>query len=170
VLEIEDDVAGLQARLDASAAASGEHLRTAFRPSGSGAAAAMVERLVGILEVHLAVVTADGAPLVAPIDAILYRARFWIGIPPKAVRARLVRREPRVSASYSAGEVACLVHGTFHEPAADDERRHGFEALARSLYMEQYGDWFGDFMTERDQREGPGVTGWIEPRRIHFKG
>lgn len=167
--ETDRDIAELQRVLDASIENSGEHIRSAFgqdtRPTASEIAAA----LSGIFEMHLAVVTSGGAPLVAPIDGIFYRGQVWAGIPVKAVRSRLVRRDPRVSASYNASDFAFIVHGWFREPPADDPKGDGFAALARSLYVEQYGDWFEAWLDERERTEGPGVTGYIEPRRIFAK-
>ena len=167
--ETDGDLADLQRILDASADASGGHLRAAFgqehRPSAADVAAA----LQGIFEMHLAVVTAGGAPLVAPIDGIFYRGRVWVGMPTASVRARLVRRRPDVSASRAEGAVAFIVHGRFHEPPTDDPSVEGYSALARSLYVEQLGDWFGPWLDERNRTEGPGVTGWIEPRRFYAK-
>ncbi|HUP86834.1 MAG TPA: hypothetical protein VM143_14345 [Acidimicrobiales bacterium] len=145
--------------LDASIERGGEHLRSAFGQETRPTASQVVEALPGIFEMHFAVVTAEGAPLVAPIDGILYRGRVWVGIPPRAVRARLVRRDPRVSASYNASEFAFIVHGQFHEPSYDDGERLGFAELARSLYIGQYGDWFGPWMDERDRTTGPASPG-----------
>lgn len=167
--ESEDDLTELQRVLDASIEQGGEHLRSAFGQETRPTARQVVEALSGIFEMHLAVATADGAPLVAPIDGIFYRGRVWIGIPPKAVRARLVRRDPRVSASYNVTDFAFIVHGRFHEPPKDDGKRLGFTEVARALYVEQYGDWFGPWMDERDRANGPGVTGFIEPRRMYAR-
>jgi hypothetical protein len=163
------DIAELQRILDASVEGSGEHLRSAFYQASRPSAVRVVESLVGIFEMHLAVVTPDGAPLVAPIDGILFRGKVWIGIPSKAVRARLVRHDPRVSASYNAPECAFIVHGVFDEPSRDDDGRREFGELAGSLYVAQYGEWFGPWMDERDKTEGPGVVGCIEPRVMFAK-
>jgi hypothetical protein len=168
--ESESDIDELQRVLDASIERSGEHLRAAFDQEARSTASRVVEALSGIFEMHLAVVTTEGAPLVAPIDGIFYKGRIWVGIPAKAVRARLVRRDPRVSASYNTTAFAFIVHGRFREPPDDDLDRQEFAALARALYVEQYGDWFGPWMDQRDRTEGPGVTGYIEPRRIFAKG
>lgn len=167
--ETDGDLARLQLVLDESAERSGGHLRSAFAQERRPSARELVDALPGIFEMHLAVVTSDGTPLVAPIDGIFYRGRVWLGLPPDAVRARLVRRDPRVSASYNAEHVAFIVHGRFHEPGLDDPERQGFDRLSRSLYVEQYGDWFGAWMDERDRTTGPGVIGCIEPRRMYAK-
>src|SRR4051794_6548627 len=119
VRETAADLETLQRRLDESMAAAGEHPATIFdaahRPSGTD----VCERLDGILEVDLACVTGEGAPLVAPIDAFLFRGDLWVGVPGPSVRARLLRRDPRVSASYNHDGFALIVHGTLEPP---DER------------------------------------------------
>lgn len=167
--ETEQDLSELQRVLDSSREAGGEHLRSAFGQETPPTAARLAELLTGIFEMHLAVVTSAGAPLVAPIDGILYRGKVWVGIPAKAVRARLVRRDPRVSVSYNAGDLAFIVHGRFVEPSHDDSECRGFDDLARSLYVEQFGDWFEAWMEERDRTVGPGVTGYVQPRRFFAK-
>jgi hypothetical protein len=169
VEETDEDIDQLQRLLDESAARSGTHLSSAFSQDKRPSARQLVSAIPGIFEMHLGVVTSDGAPLVAPIDGIFYRGRVWLGIPSEAVRARLIRRDPRVSASYNAPDVAFIVHGLFVEPGADDHQRQGFDVLARSLYIAQYGDWFGAWLDERDKTSGPGVTGYIEPRRLYAK-
>ena len=164
--ETADDVTALQQRLDESFETSGAHLRTAFSQERPASADALVAALPGIVEIHFAVVTSDGAPLVAPVDAILYRGRVWIGLPPESVRARLVRKNPSVSASYNTPELAFIVHGEFTERAPDDDLRVGFDRVARELYVERYGDWFNAWLDERLRTKGAGPTGFIEPRRI----
>jgi hypothetical protein len=169
VEETDGDLVRLQLVLDESAERSGGHLRSAFAQDRRPSAQQLADALVGIFEMHLAAVTSDGTPLVAPVDGIFYRGRVWVGLPAHSVRAKLVRRDPRVSASYNAARVAFIVHGTFREPGLDDPERRGFDRLSRSLYVEQYGDWFGPWMDKRDQTTGPGVTGFIEPRRMYAK-
>ena len=170
MLETEADLAELQRVLDASFDRSGDHLRSAFSQDDRLSATALAAALDGIFEMHLAVVAGDGSPLVAPIDGIFYRGRVWVGIPPSAVRARLVRRDPRVSASYHASHAAFILHGRFRELPPHVPDALGFSALARSLYVEQYRDWFEAWLDERDRTDGPGVVGYLEPRRLFAKG
>lgn len=168
--ERQEDLKHLQQVLDQSAATSGAHLREAFsqadrRPSASDVVAA----LVGIFEMHLAALSSSGAPLVAPVDAICFRGRIWFGLPPESLRSRLVRKDPRVSASYDTGGFGFIVHGTFHEAVEGSEERAAFDDVARALYVARYGDWFDDFLDERARTRGAGTTGWIEPRRFYAK-
>jgi hypothetical protein len=169
VQETEDDLAELQRILDASAAAGGDHLRSAFSQESRPTAEDVVRALPGIFELHFAVVTSAGAPLVAPLDGIFFRGRVWVGLPAESVRARLVRRDTRVSASYNTEEIALIVHGTFREVPLGEPEREAFDVVARRLYVERYGDWFDAWLDQRLETQGPGPTGPIEPRRMFAK-
>jgi hypothetical protein len=61
------------------------------------------------------------------------------------------------------------VYGSFQEPPADDPQRQAFDALARSLYHEQYGDSFGAWLDDRYRTAGSGATGYIQPRRLYAR-
>lgn len=98
--ETDEDLERLQALLERSFDRSGEHLRSAFGQEHRLSAASLVDRLPGLFEMHFAVIAADGAPLVAPVDGFVLRGKICLGLPAPAVRARLVRRDPRVSASF----------------------------------------------------------------------
>ena len=169
--ETPEDLAALQQVLDASAAASGDHLRSAFSQQNRPSAEELASALAGIIEVHFAVVTADGAPLVAPVDAIFFRGKVWIGLPPESVRARILGRggDPPVSASYDTDAMSFIVHGTFREVPLGDPLRSAFDGVARRLYVERLGDWFDAWLDERIEQHGPGPTGCIEPRRFFAK-
>jgi hypothetical protein len=164
VKETDADLAALQALLDRSHAASGEHLRLAFDQEQRLSARELVDALPGLFEMHLAVVTSDGAPLVAPVDGFLLRGKIGVGLPAASVRTGLVRRDPRVSASYIGETCSFIVHGTVVE--VQDEL---FDSTATELYVAQYGDWFRDHL-ERMRTEAPGFAGIIEPRVLFAKG
>jgi hypothetical protein len=167
--ETDDDIDRLQDLLDRSHARSGEHLRSAFDQANRVSATTLVERLPGIFEMHLAVVTADGAPLAAPVDGFVLRGTICIGLPERSVRARLVRRDPRVSASFVSDTVSFIVHGT----AVEVDEAHPwfdlYDRTARGLYVAQYGEWFDDWLTQKQEREGRGFSGFIEPRVLFAK-
>ena len=165
--ETEADLVELQRVLDESFDRAGAHLRTAFAQERQPSAADLVRSLPGIFEMHLAVVTGDGAPLVAPIDGLFYRGHVWVGIPEPSVRARLLRRDPRLSASYANGDTAFIVHGRLGTATAEEQE--GFDGFARACYVAQYGDWFDAYLDERLRTQGPGVTGPIRPRRLFAK-
>lgn len=167
MLETPEEVARLQSLLDRSAASAGPHLRSMFGDEHRMTASELIDALPGLVEVHLAVVTGDGAPLVAPVDAILCKGELWIGLPGASVRSRLLRRDPRVSLSYTAGDTALIVHGTFEEVAAADAT--AYAALARRLYIEQYGDWFAEVLDRKQQTPNDDLTGRITPRVLFAK-
>ena len=79
------------------------------------------------------------------------------------MRARLVTRDRRVSASYVGEGVALIVHGAAVVP--DPAQLSEFEAVTRDLYVSLYGPAWLDWQTAREQEPGPpGFTGIIEPR------
>jgi hypothetical protein len=165
------DVEELQRLLDRSRDAAGAHLRTIFDDAHALRAADVIAELDGIFEMHLATVAADGAPLVAPVDGILFRGRIWFGLPGGSVRARVVRREPRVSASYTKGSFAFVVHGTAREAGAGDAELAAYEALLQELYVAVYGSGWIEWREQqrRAAAAGSSFTGWIEPRRMFVK-
>lgn len=168
MLETTNDLSDLARLLEASRARSGEHLRSAFAQGDRWLdAAGLVRELEGILEVHLAVVSGSGAPLVAPVDAIFFRGRLWIGLPGESVRAKLIRRDPRVSVSFTRGDLGLIIHGSFNEVSNDDAHEAGYSALVRELYTEAYGDWFGAWLDDKEQ--GGDVTGFVTPRVMFAK-
>ena len=101
----------LQDVLDRSHRESGRHIRSMFTEQSRISAAELVSALPGIFEIHLAVTTSDGAPMVAPVDAALFRGRIWFGLPVYSVRSRLVRRDGRVSGSYKNRD---QIEGGYH--------------------------------------------------------
>lgn len=169
VRESDTDLARLQAVLDRSLDGAGDHLRSIFGEHAL-TAEALVAELDGIFEMHLATVTTAGAPLVAPVDGILFRGKVWFGLPQGAVRARLVRRDPRVSASYARGTFAFIMHGVAREVDESSESWGEYETLLRDLYVAQYGpDWISWYKDLRIQSRGLAFTGYIEPRVIFAK-
>jgi hypothetical protein len=170
VRESDGDLSELQALLDRSLNAAGDHLRSIFGDEHQLTAEQVVAALDGIFEMHLAVVTLDGAPLVAPTDGLFLRGKVWFGLLPHAVRTRLVRRNPRVSASHSRGEFAFIVHGTAHEVDESNPAWPDYEALLRELYVAEYGPGFLEWFERLRQDRGSGFTGYIEPRVLFAKG
>jgi hypothetical protein len=170
VRETAADLEALQAVLDASHAAAGPHLRSIFGDTPMSADD-LVRALDGVFEMHLATATRRGAPLVAPIDGLLFHGQVWFGIPAAAVRARLVRRRPEVSASYTRDSMALIVHGTAREVEPGSALGQDFEALVVEVYTAIYGPgwakWRAQQLQQQQQQQGWG--GWIEPRRMFAK-
>jgi len=157
VRETPEDIARLQALLDASHAAAGAHLRSIFADERRVAAADLPARLPGVQITHLATVTAHGEPRVAPVDGLFFRGRLHVGTAPGAMRARHVRVRPRVSASIAHGEdFALVLHGRAVELDLDAREHEGL----RAYYVEVYGEWWEQF------RRG-NVYWQLEPERLY---
>jgi catechol 2,3-dioxygenase-like lactoylglutathione lyase family enzyme len=91
----------------------------------------------------VATATADGRPVVGPVDGIFYRGAFHFGSSPDSVRFRHIRTRPQISATHLPGEeLAVTVHG---RAAFVDVSPSGNADLRRTLlevYTPRYGtDW-----------------------------
>ena len=166
--ESKAELVQLQSLLDSSHAGAGAHLRSIFDEEHRLSADALVDALDGVFEMHLATLAGDGAPLVAPIDGIFFAGKIWFGLPTESVRARLVSRDPRVSASYTRESLALIVHGRA-QPETAGARSEEFNALVRELYVAQYGPGWVKWHERRQRDLGPGWSGWIEPRVMFAK-
>lgn len=138
--ETDADLAILQDLLDRSAAAAGTHLRSIITDEHRLTAREVSERLVGMRLLALATVTADGRPLVGPVDGVFYRGSFYFGSSPESVRFRHLRTRPAVSATHLPGEeLAVTVHGraAFVDVASADVS--GFRQTLLEIYVPRYG-------------------------------
>lgn len=138
--ETREDLAALQELLDRSYAAAGPHTQRIHTPERRLTAEQVCERLTGMRLLALATVTADGRPLVGPVDGIFLHGAFHFGSAPDSVRFRHIRRRPQVSATHLPGEeLAVTVHG--RAVPVDVNAPEGAE-LRRTLldiYVPRYG-------------------------------
>lgn len=141
--ETEEDLAALDELLARSYAAAGPHLRRVITPERSLSARELVPFLDGVCLLALATVTADGRPLVGPVDGIFYRGSFHFGSAPDSTRLRHLRRRPQVSATYLPGEeLAVTVHGRAVPVDMRAEEDAGFRRTLLEIYVPRYGpDW-----------------------------
>src|SRR4051794_27122928 len=110
--ETPEDLAALQAVLDASYERGGAHLLGIHTPERRLDGAGIAERLQGMVLLTLATSTADGRPITGPVDGIFYRGAFHFGSSPLSVRFRHIEARPQVSATHLPGEeLAVTVHG-----------------------------------------------------------
>jgi hypothetical protein len=110
--ESAEDLAALEDLLDASYAAAGAHLRSIITPQRRVDVEELVERLRGMCLLVLATVTADGRPIVGPVDGVFHRGSFHFGSSPQSLRFRHLRVRPGVSATHAPSEAfAVTVHG-----------------------------------------------------------
>ena len=142
--ETTDDLRALQELLDRSYAAAGRHLLRIHTPERRLRATEAAERLTGMCLLALATVTADGRPLVGPVDGIFYRGAFHFGSAPDSVRFRHIRARPQVSATHLPGEeLAVTVHGRATEIPIDG----GFRETLLEIYVPRYGaGWESDIL------------------------
>jgi nitroimidazol reductase NimA-like FMN-containing flavoprotein (pyridoxamine 5'-phosphate oxidase superfamily) len=141
--ETPEDIDALQALLDRSAAGMGPHMRSIARPERRLGATEICDRLQGMTLLVLATVTADGRPLVGPVDGVFYRGAFYFGSSPDSVRFRHIRRRPQVSATHLPGEhFAVTVHGTAVPIDVQDAGQADFRQALLAVYTPRYGaEW-----------------------------
>lgn len=137
------DLVVLQELLDRSTAEAGEHLRRIITPERRLDADEVCSRLTGMSLLALATTTADGRPLVGPVDGVFYRGSFYFGSAPDSVRFRHIRKRPWVSATHLPGEeLAVTVHGRAVSVDVHDEEHAGFRQTLLDIYVPRYGpDW-----------------------------
>lgn len=145
--ETEDDLRNLQDLLDRSYATGGRHLLEIITPERRLSAADVCLRLEGMRLLALATVTADGRPLVGPVDGIFFRGSFHFSSSPDSVRIRHVRRRPEVSATHLPGEsFAVTVHGAATVLDLTDPEHAGIRATLLDHYVPQYGPEWESFL------------------------
>jgi hypothetical protein len=137
------ELAALQDLLDRSYEAAGPHLRRIITPERRLTAEDVAGRLQGMCLLALATSTADGRPIVGPVDGIFFRGAFHFGSAPDSVRFRHIRDRPHVSATHLPGEeLAVTVHGRAEE--VDFSRGSEFREVLLEIYVPRYGpDWEG---------------------------
>jgi hypothetical protein len=147
VHELPTDIAALQQLLDSSYARAGAHLLSIHTPERRLRADRLCERLTGMCLLALATVTADGRPVVGPVDGIFYRGAFHFGSSPDSARFRHISARPHVSATHApAEELAVTVHGRA-VPVDVQAREHaGFRATLLEVYVPRYGPEWEEFL------------------------
>ncbi|HWF54582.1 MAG TPA: pyridoxamine 5'-phosphate oxidase family protein [Solirubrobacteraceae bacterium] len=160
------DLDQLQLLLDRSYAAAGRHLLSIHTPERRLTARQVADRLTGMRLLALATVTADGRPIVGPVDGIFYRGAFHFGSAPNSVRVRHIRARAHVSATYLPSEqFAVTVHG--HGVRIDVRSAHAaeFRQTLLEIYVPRYGsEW------ERFLDSGPVYTRIDADRMFAFGG
>lgn len=145
--ETASDLTSLQDLLDRSAAAAGSHLRSIITPERRMSADEVSSRLTGMSLLVLATVTADGRPLVGPVDGIFYRGAFHFGSSPESVRFRHIRHRPHVSATHLPGEeLAVTVHGRAVPIDVASAEHAGFRQTLLDVYVPRYGGEWEEFL------------------------
>ncbi len=159
--ETDADLARLQQLLDLSMARAGPHLRRIVTPERRLDAKELCRRLAGMSLLSLATVTADGRPLVSPVDGIFYRGAFYFGSAPDAVKIRHIRARPQVSATHLPGEhFAVTVHGTASIIDVASAAQGRFRQTLLDIYVPRYGPAWEEFLDTQT------VYARIDPARM----
>jgi nitroimidazol reductase NimA-like FMN-containing flavoprotein (pyridoxamine 5'-phosphate oxidase superfamily) len=161
VLETAADLARLQDLLDASFEAAGPHLVRIITPERRLSAEQVAETLTGMRLLALATVTADGRPIVGPVDAVFLRGSFHFGSSPDSVRAGHIAARPQVSATHLPGEeLAITVHGRALPVDVGAEEGAELRQTLLDVYVPRYGPGWEEFLDS-------GVRNWrIEAARM----
>src|SRR5919204_162570 len=145
--ETPEDLAALQELLDRSFASAGPHLLRILTPERRLTAEQVAERLTGMRLLALATVTADGRPIVGPVDGIFFRGAFHFGSAPDSVRFRHIRARPQVSATHLPGEeLAVTVHGRAVPVDVRSRQHAGFRQTLLEIYVPRYGAEWESFL------------------------
>jgi nitroimidazol reductase NimA-like FMN-containing flavoprotein (pyridoxamine 5'-phosphate oxidase superfamily) len=147
VRETPADLATLQDLLDRSFATAGRHLLSIITPERRLTADQAADRLTGMRLLALATVTADGRPIVGPVDGIFFRGAFHFGSAPDSVRFRHIRNRPQVSATHLPGEeLAVTVHGRAVPLDIHSETEAEFRQALLDIYVPRYGPQWEQFL------------------------
>ncbi|MBM3674610.1 MAG: pyridoxamine 5'-phosphate oxidase family protein [Actinobacteria bacterium] len=145
--ETPEDLVALRDLLDRSYELGGVHLHEVITPERRLDAAGVVERLQGMCLLSLATVTADGRPLVGPVDGIFYRGHWYFGSSPASVRFRHIRVRPAVSATHLPGEeYSVTVHGRAEIIDVASPTQAGFRRALLDVYVPRYGPEWETFL------------------------
>lgn len=145
--ETRGDLIALQGMLDRSYATAGSHLRSIITPDRRVRAEELVDRLSGMRLLALATVTADGRPIVSPVDGIFYRGSFHFGSSADSVRFRHIRARPHVSATHvPREEFAVTVHGRARPVDIGADGDDGLRRTLLEIYVPRYGSEWEEFL------------------------
>jgi fumarate hydratase class II len=156
--DTEQDLARVQALLDASLAGGGTHLRSIVQPGRTLSARQVAVLLTGVQPFSASTVTAAGHPLTAPVDGIYWHGYVHFSSDASSVRIGHLRERPWVSASYVvADDVGIWVHGRAELVDADHPDWPEYERHWRTVCDGQsVSDWTPD-----------GVYVRIRPERMY---
>ena len=162
MLENPAEIDRLQQLLDRSAAGAGSHLRGIITDERRLSATQLTERLQGMRLLAVATVTADGRPLVGPVDGYFLHGTFWFSSSRNSVRMRHLAARPAVSATHLPGEeLAVTVHGRAELFDLHDQAYGELRQAMLDWYLPRQGPEFETWLDALDA-----VAARIEPDKI----
>jgi hypothetical protein len=151
MLETPDEMNRLQQLLDESARDAGPHLRSIITDDRRLSAPQVCQRLPGMCLLALATVTADGRPLVGPVDGYLLHGAFHFSSGRGSVRMRHLAVRPAVSATHLPGdELAVTVHGQAELFEVSDPLRPELRQAMLDTYLPKQGPAFETWLDRED--------------------
>jgi hypothetical protein len=149
--ETTEDLEVLQRLLDDSAGGAGEHLRSVITDDRRLNAEELCRRLQGMRLLTVGTVTADGRPLVGPVDGYFLRGSFYFSSAPNSVRMRHLAVRPAVSATHLPGEdLAVTVHGRAELFNLSDPRHPALVQAMLDHYLPLQGPGFESWLDDVD--------------------
>jgi hypothetical protein len=147
VHETAEDLAALQELLDRSYDQAGTHLHRIITPERRMTAEQVANSLTGMSLLALATATADGRPIVGPVDGTFFRGSFHFGSAPDSVRFNHIAKRPHVSATHLPGEeLAVTVHGTAVPIDVGSPDHADFRQTLLDIYVPRYGEGWEKFL------------------------
>ncbi len=140
MLENPAEIDHLQQLLDRSAAGAGPHLRGIITDERRLSAEQVIQRLQGMRLLTVATVTADGRPLVGPVDGYFLHGSFYFSSGRNSVRMR-----------HLAGEVlAVTVHGRAELFDVRDPAHGELRQAMLDYYLPRQGPEFETWLDQLD--------------------
>ncbi|MEU4707556.1 pyridoxamine 5'-phosphate oxidase family protein [Nocardia salmonicida] len=147
--ETSEDLAELQALLDASLSSATSHLRSIIDGENTLTAAQLAQTLTGMCTLALSTVTAKGEPRISAVDGHFLHGRWHFGTARTAAKARHLAARPAASVAHLRGEnLGVFTHGAVEvlnplvgEPCAEWPE-------LRAYFQDFYGDDAFDWDSE----------------------
>lgn len=122
MFETPDELARLQAIIDASLAGATDHLRAIIDGQRALRASEVVGLMTGMRTLSPATVTMRGEPRVSGVDGHFLHACWVFSTSVTSAKARQLLARPAVSAAYLEGDdLGVFAHGSAYRIAEDDE-------------------------------------------------
>jgi hypothetical protein len=151
MFETPEELQQLQSLLDASMAGAGPHLAGIITADRRLNAEDLSRRLTGMRLLSLATVTADGRPLVGPVDGYFLHGAFHFSSARNSVRMGHLAQRPAVSATHLPGEsLAVTVHGRAERYELDDPDRPELRQAMLDHYLPLQGPAFEEWLAQGD--------------------
>lgn len=149
--ETSEELDHLQRLLDASAGAACTHMRRIITDERRLTAEQLVEQLQGMVLLVLGTATADGRPLVGPVDGYFIHGSFYFSSGRQSVRMRHLSARPAVSATHLPSEsLAVTVHGTAELFELSDPQRPELRRAMLDHYLPLQGPSFEEWLDAED--------------------